>query len=351
VIIVPGLGVGDCTLGMSKDDVLKSLGEPREIVYGGESYTLNNLPRRYYMTFGFDISFYFVDDSVNSIAVYSPLYKFANGLGVGDLEEKIKQAFGSNFHLKEGGELTYEDEGLTFEIHKKDRTVKVIEVSKKIEPIIIVPGQGVGDYTLGMSKDEVLSKLGEPKRISCGGESYTLNNLPKRYYMSFGDISFEIADDTVTGIDVHSPLYKFANGLGVGDSEDKIKQAFGNNFHLKEGAGKDVLTYQDEGLTFEIHKEDRTVIEIGVTKKISRGHEDSLVKPIKSVKEFDGVRSKDLSKLDLSFRKGLIATLVFNQETLRPRLYDGKGRLISRGNNCENRDNCWNFQQSGLPVY
>jgi hypothetical protein len=60
---------------------------------------------------------------------------------------------------------------------------------------------------------------------------------------------------------------------------------------------------------------------------------------------------KDPGKLGLSSRKGLIATLEFNQETLWPRLYDGKGRLISRGNNCENRDNCWNFQQLGLPVY
>jgi hypothetical protein len=60
---------------------------------------------------------------------------------------------------------------------------------------------------------------------------------------------------------------------------------------------------------------------------------------------------KDPGKLGLSSRKGLIATLEFNQETLWPRLYDGKGRLISRGNNCENRDNYWNFQQLGLPVY
>jgi hypothetical protein len=47
-------------------------------------------------------------------------------------------------------------------------------------------------------------------------------------------------------------------------------------------------------------------------------HGDSLVKPIESVNEFDDVRSKDLSKLDLSSRKGLIATLKFNQRTVWP---------------------------------
>ena len=28
-----------------------------------------------------------------------------------------------------------------------------------------------------------------------------------------------------------------------------------------------------------------------------------------------------------------------------------RGCFISRGNNCGNRDDCWNFQQSGLPVH
>jgi subtilisin family serine protease len=42
------------------------------------------------------------------------------------------------------------------------------------------------------------------------------------------------------------------------------------------------------------------------------------VRPIKSVGDFDDVRWKDMSKLDLSGRKGLIATLTFNQETVWP---------------------------------
>jgi hypothetical protein len=279
VIIVPGLGIGDYMLGMSKDDVLKRLGEPKEIGYGGESYTLNNLPRCYYMSFG-DISLRIEDDTVMMIAVGSPLYKLANGLGVGAPEKKIKQAFGDNFRLNEGRNdfLTYEDEGLMFEIHKKDRTVIEISVTQKItrvhsEPITIVPGLGVGDYTLGMSKDEVLKKLGEPGRILSGGKSHTLNNLPKRYYMTFSGIAFEIVDDSVNSISVYIPLYKFANGLGVGDPEEKIKQAFGDDFNLKEG-GDDVLTYEDEGLKFKIHEKDRKVTGITVTKKISRGHSE-----------------------------------------------------------------------------
>ena len=190
--------------------------------------------------------------------------------------------------------------------------------SEPSEPVTIVPGIRVGDYTLGMSKDELLEKLGQPESIMWNGESYTLSNLPRKYYMSFGsDIAFEILDDSVNSIAVYSPLYKFANGLGVGDSEEEIIQAFGNNFRLREVAGKAFLTYEDEGIKFEIHEKKRTVMEITVRKKIYRGHKGSSVKPIKSVKEFDGVRWEYLSKLALSSRKGFIAALEFNRSSLR----------------------------------
>ncbi|MHC4519939.1 MAG: hypothetical protein ACYTAS_15225 [Planctomycetota bacterium] len=130
----------------------------------------------------------------------------------------------------------------------------------------IVPGVRVGDFRLGMSKHEVLKKLGEPEGIFGAGERYTLSNLPRQYYMLFGDISFAIRDDTVTGIGVHSPLYRFANGLGVGDSEEDIKQTFGEDFDLKDmGEIKDFLTYRDKGLQFEIHKKNRTVMELNVS--------------------------------------------------------------------------------------
>ncbi|MHC4559586.1 MAG: S8 family serine peptidase [Planctomycetota bacterium] len=182
----------------------------------------------------------------------------------------------------------------------------------------VVPGIRVGVYTFGMSKDDVLKSLGKPKTIFHGGERYTLENLPRKYIMLFDDISFGIVDDSVEGIAVLSPLYKFANGLGVGDSEQKIKQAFGASFRFKETEWKDFLIYENEGLQFEIHKKNRTVMEFSVTKKIPRGHGDSLGKPIESVNEYGDVRWKDLSKLDLSTRKRLIPTLTFNRKTVWP---------------------------------
>jgi len=128
----------------------------------------------------------------------------------------------------------------------------------------IVPGVRVGDYTFDMSKEDVLKSLGKPKAIFYGQERYTLNNLPRMYYMSYDDISFRILDDSVKEITSLSPFYKFTNGLGVGDSEREIKQAFGDDFRLRPGQWKDFLIYEDEGLMFEIHKSKRTVMEINV---------------------------------------------------------------------------------------
>jgi subtilisin family serine protease len=109
----------------------------------------------------------------------------------------------------------------------------------------IVPGVGVGDYKLGMSKDEVetLRKSGEPEGMQ-----------------------FVMRDGVVKEISVSSPLYKFTHGLGVGDSEEKIQQALGPGFRLEEFEGKDLLTYENQHLQFEIDKKKRTVREITLFK-------------------------------------------------------------------------------------
>ena len=54
---------------------------------------------------------------------------------------------------------------------------------------IIVPGERVGGYMFGMSKDEVLERLGKPELIFYGEERYTLDNLPSAYFICFDDIS------------------------------------------------------------------------------------------------------------------------------------------------------------------
>jgi beta-lactamase regulating signal transducer with metallopeptidase domain len=130
---------------------------------------------------------------------------------------------------------------------------------------VIIPGLRVGDYTFNMSKDDLLKSLGEPKAIFFGNKKYTLDDLPEQYFMDYGDISFHIAGDTIKGITALSPYYKFPDGLGVGATEQKIEQAFGDDFKIEKSERKDFLSYKDKGLMFEINKQDRTVMEINVS--------------------------------------------------------------------------------------
>lgn len=134
----------------------------------------------------------------------------------------------------------------------------------KITDMIIVPGERVGEYTFDMSKDNVLEKLGKPKTIFYGEERYTLDNLPKTYYMVFDNVSFQIVADSVKEITVINPFYRFADGLGVGDSEEEVKQAFGSNYEVEETKWKDFMAYKDKGVVFEINKNDRTIMEINL---------------------------------------------------------------------------------------
>jgi subtilisin family serine protease len=115
-----------------------------------------------------------------------------------------------------------------------------------------------------------------------------------------------------------SPRYKFANGLGIGSPERKIKETFGDGFKLRETKWKDFIIYRNEGLQFEIHKKNRTVMEFTVTQKNARELGGPFAAEIKSVNEYDDVRWKNLSKLDLSARRGLVNTLTFNQKTVWP---------------------------------
>ena len=65
-------------------------------------------------------------------------------------------------------------------------------------------------------------------------------------------------------IKARSPSYVLANGLGVEDSEEKIKQALGEDFDLSRSPREDYLAYEDKGVALVVQREDKTVIEIVV---------------------------------------------------------------------------------------
>ena len=116
----------------------------------------------------------------------------------------------------------------------------------------------------GLSKDSILEKFGAPERIFRGDQTFTLDNLPDEYFLAYEDLSFAMGDGTVGGITLLSPAYVFGNGIRVGDSEEKVRQAFGPPSEVEETEVKDFLNYEALGLSFEIHKQDRSVMEINI---------------------------------------------------------------------------------------
>jgi len=266
--IVPGVGVGPYKLGMSRDEVLKRLGKPTVAYWGGDSgfcwrdeeYSPDDLPTRCRMRFErieFEINY----REVHKILVQGPSHRFANGAGVGDTEETITRAFGKDFR-RNGCSLDYEGKGIEFRFEKGNGKVNEIRVVRALHGQTIVPGVGIGPYKLGMGKDEVLKRLGKPLLIYFGHNHYTLDNLPTRapYRLHFGHITCEIRDNAVRRVSAHSPVYRFADGLGVGDSEDKIFQAFGG----ESDKDSSWISYDDKGVNFQVDNERGTVSEINV---------------------------------------------------------------------------------------
>jgi len=117
-----------------------------------------------------------------------------------------------------------------------------------------------------LDKDAVLAQFGPPLHIFLGDQTYTLDNLPEAYFMVYEGLSFAMGDGVVGGITLLSPNYVFGNGVRVGDSEDKVKKAFGKESGLQETEFKDFLNYEALDLNFEIDKQDRTVMEINIGK-------------------------------------------------------------------------------------
>jgi len=132
----------------------------------------------------------------------------------------------------------------------------------RVQAAPTLPG-GIAEL-FGLSKDAVLEKYGQPENIFYGDKTYTLDNLPDEYFLCFKDISFGMSDGTVAGITLLGPSYVFGNGVHVGDSESKVKQAFGPDSMLKETEFKDFLIYESFGVNFEINKQDRSVMEINI---------------------------------------------------------------------------------------
>ncbi len=195
--------------------------------------------------------------------------------------------------------------------------------------------------------DDVIRIFGEPEKYVWGGKTFTEDNLPSVYIAAYpGGFSVFMSRGKVSELRFEEPGvgYVFRGKLKLGSSLDEVLEVLGQPTETVTGGelqvAKDGVLYKDindrKGHCYYSRKEqgirlfffDYNVTALYLTSTVQRGSSETgraskdsklqRLELVESVDEFDDVRSKDLSKLDLSKRKKLIRTLQFNQKTIWP---------------------------------
>lgn len=188
--------------------------------------------------------------------------------------------------------------------------------------------------------DDVIKVFGEPEKYVWGRETFTKDNLPSTYIASYysGKFKVVISRGKVNEIRFeHGEIgYVYKGKIRIGSTLDDVLEVTGqaketivgkplpriaeNGVLYKDIDGtKGYCYYKPAGQNVRFFFGDYKVSALYLTAPKSDGQESfKTVRPITSVERFDDVRWKDMSKLDLSGRKGLIATLSFNLETVWP---------------------------------
>ena len=190
--------------------------------------------------------------------------------------------------------------------------------------------------------DDVIRIFGEPEKYLWSGNTFTKDNLPSVYIASYpDDFRILIAHGKIGELRFEGPGsgYIYRGKLRYGSSLDEVIKVVGQPKEVVQGQAMpridtDGVLYKDisgrKGYCYYQRRDhgvrffflDYNVIALYVTRtRPAEAKRSSFqtVQPVKSVKQFDDMRWKDLSKLDLSDKKGLIPTLRFNQKTVWPK--------------------------------
>ena len=189
--------------------------------------------------------------------------------------------------------------------------------------------------------DDVIRIFGEPEKYVWQRNTFTRNNLPPIYIASYpDDVRILMARGKVDELRFEGPAsgYAYRGKLRHGSSLDEVIEVVGQPKEVVQGkemprvTGDGVLYKDISGRKgycyYQRHDQcvrffflDYNVTALYVTRtRPAEAKRSSFqaAKPVKTVEQFDDVRWKDLSKLDLSGKNNLISTLRFNQKTLWP---------------------------------
>lgn len=188
--------------------------------------------------------------------------------------------------------------------------------------------------------DDVIRIFGEPEKYLWRGKTFTKDDLPSTYIASYYSSSLQLVMSGSKIFELRFERqdigYAYQDKLKIGSSLDEAVELLGKPKEMLQGKPnkyKDGVLYRDidgrKGICY-YGRADKNVRIFFWNYKVTalyltpdkptawKSDSSRTAQPVKSVDQFDDVRWKDLSKLDLSGRKGLIPTLRFNQKTLWP---------------------------------
>jgi beta-lactamase regulating signal transducer with metallopeptidase domain len=256
---VPALPPGIAELfSLSKDQILEKFGPPTHIFYGGQTYTLENLPETYYLRYA-DLSFCVNEGTVVEITLLSPNYVFSNGLRVGDPEDKAKQAFGPDFLLRESEDrdfLAYDFAGIMFEINKQNRAHSIMEIN--IAPDYGTPGKlqayaRAVEFTAQLPQklvqldmdsaglEQVLAIFGPPVKYIWGPKTLSPDALPNRFIAVYpGDFHVFMMNNHIVEVRFEgNSKYVYAGKLRIGSTLEEALAVLGAPARTVEGEAID----------------------------------------------------------------------------------------------------------------
>jgi serine protease AprX len=191
----------------------------------------------------------------------------------------------------------------------------------------------------GSTSEDVIRALGEPEQYLWGEKIFKKDNLPATYVARYPKgLSVLISGGEVAELRAEEPGPGFTwHGiLRLGSSmEEALKVlplpsktvigeplGFDANVFYKDIDGRKGSCYYsrpDQNVRLFFHDRKVSALYATVAPDSGKGGGDFMtVRSINQVKDYEDVRFKDMSKLDLSARLGLPATLWFNQKTVWP---------------------------------
>jgi hypothetical protein len=187
---------------------------------------------------------------------------------------------------------------------------------------------------------DIIRIFGEPQKYIWNNQTFTKDKLPERFIAMYPNgfnvffASSRIVELRFEGGDCD---YVFAGKIRIGSSLDEAIEAIGqpkNTVQGKPNAWQDGVLYKDidgrKGYCY-YGRQDKGVRMFFLEYKITAlyvtrsdynagggGGSFQTVRPVDSVKDYDDVRFKDLSKINPPVVAAVISTLTFNEKTVWP---------------------------------